>query len=75
MPAIDLGFGFLQPISMYAVEAQYTSSSGFSSFGAKRHVFFSLFSSAQCVLPLLCADQADIANSIAFSMAVPTKSL
>ncbi len=74
MGATVPGFGFLQAISVYAVEAEYTSSSGFSSLRAKRHVS-SLFSSVQCVLPLLCIGELDIANSIAFSMAVPTKFL
>jgi len=67
-------FGFLQAISVYAVEAQYTSSSGFSSFRARRHIS-SLFSSLQYVLPLLCTGELDVAKSIAFSMAVSTKLL
>ena len=44
----------------------------FSSLSAKRHGF-PLLSSAQYVSPLLCTGQADIANSTAFSMTVPTK--
>lgn len=71
MDATVPGFEILQAISVYAVEAQYTSSSGFSSFRAKPHVS-SLFSSVQYVLPLLCTGELDIATSIAFSMAVPT---
>ena len=38
-------------------------------------IFSSLFSSVQYVLPLLCTGELDVANGIAFSMAVSTKLL
>ena len=71
MAAVMLHFGFLQPTSVNLWKPN-TPPQLFL-FWCQAAPFFPLSSSAQYVLPVLCTGQADIANSIAFSMAVPIK--